>query len=305
MDDTKHLLEHAQGRAPEASFDLEDVRDRRSFRERRRKLGAAAVGLGLTVAIVAGAVFTMVSSGTQGENRDARGGGGLPSVPHSIVALKPGEFSYQRIRIGSSCDGCGGSALLVESWWALNDSGRIKVLEKRNYGIDGGSFGPGEFPDEGDLSAFPTEPAALESFLLERSGSSGASPRPEVTPAPGVPLEEGQLWLAIRDYLGSTQYLNATPELRAAMLQVLAQIPMVHVEAGATDPLGRLATVLRFRAYDADVDVFVEPNTRDFMAMTERFDDGGVGSLTVEAAGIVDSDHAEPRADQLTVPRTS
>ena len=89
-----------------------------------------------------------------------------------------------------------------------------------------------------------------------------------MTPAPGVPLEDGLLWLAIQDYLGSTQYLNATPELRAAMLQVLAQDAMVRVSTGATDPMGRPASTLRFHAYDRDVTVFVEPTSGDFMAKT-------------------------------------
>ena len=225
MDDTKHLLEQARSNAPETPFGLEDVRDRRTHRERRRRLGATVVGLGLTAAIVGGVAFAMVSSNTEGRIPGAGDGGSLASG--GTVVLGPGEFSYQRIRLefsthGPECDGCSDSSalLLVESWWGPDDSGRIEVLEKKNYGIDEGDFGAGEFPDEGDLSAFPIEPAALEAFLLERSGSDGASPRPEVTPAPGVPLEEGQMWLAIRDYLGSTQYLNATPELRAAMLQI-------------------------------------------------------------------------------------
>ncbi len=299
MPDSKLLLERARDRAPETPFGLEEVRDRRTSRERRRRVGATIVGLGLTVAILAGAASAMVSSPSDEGTRGPMSGVGLP--PAHMATLGPGEYSYQRIRYGLSCEGCEGSGLLVASWWASDDSGRIDVLERRNYGIDAGSFGPGEFPDEGDLSAFPTDPAALEAFLLDRSGSSGASPRPEVTPAPGVPLDEGQLWLAIRDYLGSTQYLNATPELRAAMLRVLAEVPMVSVDPGAADPSGRAATVLRFHAYDADVEVFVAPDTGDFLAMTERFDDGGVGSIVVEAAGIAASDHALPHGDERTV----
>ncbi len=240
------------------------------------------------------------------------GGEGLPAEYPHVITLDAGEYSYQRIRVDScesgpevsgetAVDACEGN-LLLESWWALDDSGRIEVLEARNYGIDGGRFGPGEFPDEGDLSEFPTEPAALEAFLLERSGSDGASPRPDVTPAPDVPLEEGLLWNAIRDFLGSTQYLNATPELRVAMLRVLADAPMVSVESGLTDPTGRPARVLRFSAYDEDVEVFVDPDTGDFLAMTMnwRFSDG-VTSVVVEAAGVTTSDHTTPEAVQQSV----
>jgi hypothetical protein len=294
MDDSKQLLERAQAHAPEAGFELDDVRDRRERRERRRRIGGAVVGLGLTVAIVAGAAFAMASSGPGDQPVTAMGGGSLPA-PHT-VPLGPGEYSYQRIRY--PCEPCGQDSLFAESWWATDGSGRIKVMEQHNYGIQEGTFGPGEFPDEGDLSSFPSDPDALEAFLLERSGTAGASPRPDESPAPGVSLEEGQLWLAIRDYLGSTQYLNATPELRASMLQVLSRDPMVQVETGVADPLGRPANVLRFHAYDADVEVFAAPTTGDFMAMTED----GVTTRIVESAGVVGDDHERPRGDQQTVP---
>jgi len=236
------------------------------------------------------------------------GGGGLPA-PARTVSLAPGEFSYQRIKIESTstCTDCGVNQveLLAQSWWGSNDSGRIDVSKAVNYGIRGGMFAAGTFPTEGDVSGFPTDPQALRTFLLERSAENGASPRPAITPAPGVPLEDGQLWLAIADYLGSTQYLNATPELRAAMLQVLAQDPMVHVSAGGTDPLGRPASTLRFRAYDAEVTVYVEPTTGDFMAQTQRFDDGSTGAVIVEEAGIATSDQALPRGQRISVPTAS
>ena len=293
MDDSKRLLERARAHAPEPSFDLDDVRSRRGRLERRRRVGGAVVGLGLTVAIVAGAAFAMASSGDRPAGA-RRGGSSLPA-PHTFP-LGPGEYSYQLIRY--PCEPCGKDTLYAESWWALDGSGRINVMEQHNYGIQEGTFRPGEFPDEGDLSAFPTEPSALEAFLLERSGTDGASPRPDVTPAPGTPLEEGQMWLAIRDYLGSTQYLNATPELRAAMLQVLSRVPMVQVDTGVEDPLGRGANVLRFHAYDADVEVFADPTTGDFMAMTED----GVATILVENAGIVGDDYSRPHGDGRTVP---
>jgi hypothetical protein len=308
MDDTKRLLEQARHRAPTPAFDLDDVRDRRSRHDRRRRVSAAIVGLGITAAIVAGAAFATASVGTHGRTVGPAGGGGLPA-PARTVALAPGEFSYQRIRIesDSACADCGVShvELLAESWWAPDGSGRIDVSKAQDYGIHGGVFGAGTFPTEGDLTGFPTDPETLRTFLLERSARDGASPRPDVTPAPGVPIEDGQLWLAIQDYLGSTQYLNAAPELRAAMLQVLAQDPMVRASTGATDPLGRPASTLRFHAYDADVTVFVEPTSGDFMAKTERYDDGSTGSVIVEEAGIATSDRALPQGQRITVPAGS
>ncbi len=302
MDDTRRLLERARSIAPEPLFTLEDVSERRVRRAQRRRLSAAVVGLAITVAIVGGAVSAMEASPVHRAVTNPGAGSGLPA-PRRTVTLGPGEYSYQRIRIQEGCPSCGGAVdLQVASWWRSDNSGRIDVMKAANYGIQGGVFGPGQFPDEGDLSAFPTDPAALEAFLLTRSGPGGASPRPDVTPAPGVPLQDGQLWLAIHDYLGSTQYLNATPELRAAMLQVLSADPMVSVHRGTTDPLGRAAVALTFHAYGADVSVFVDPTTGDFLASTDRFADGGTGSVVVEDAGIVDSDNALPQGPDQTVP---
>ncbi len=310
MDDTKRLLEQAQRLAPTPTFDLDDVRDRRARHDRRRRISATVVGLGITAAIVAGALFAATSGAThRGAVRPGAGGGaGLPA-PARTVALALGEFSYQRIKYEatSTCADCGVNQieLLAQSWWASDNSGRIDVSKAENYGIHDGMFAAGMFPTEGDLTGFPTDPEALRTFLLERSAENGASPRPAVTPAPGVPLEDGQLWLAIQDYLGSTQYLNTTPQLRAAMLQVLAQDPMVQVATGATDPLGRPASTLRVHAYDADVTVFVDPTSGDFMAKTERFDDGSIGSIIVEEAGIATSDQALPQGHRITVPAAS
>jgi hypothetical protein len=236
----------------------------------------------------------------------------MPRVTDPPAELAPGEYSYLRLRLYSTCasdvsptSACAQTQLHAESWWALDDSGRRDALEMTGgYGFDQGIYGPGAFPDEGDLSGFPTDPDALRAFVLDRAAPGGASPRPEVTPAPDVPLEEGLLWNSIRDYLGSTQYLNATPSLRAAMLQVLADVPMVTVDVGAVDPAGRAATGLSFHAYDADWEVFADPRTGDFLSMTERYDDAPqetIRVVLVEAAGFTTTDHERPEADRLTI----
>jgi len=306
MTDTKHLLERARRAAPEPSFDLEHVRARRDRHERRRRVSATVVGLGLTAAIVVGAVSVMGPVDGDDARRPLEG---LPLGERTVV-LGDG-FAYQRLRLYAVCDpeadssgGCDQTRpqLHLEAWWALDDSGRIRVLEQHDYGVDEGRFGTGTFPDEGDLSAYPIEPDVLESFLLDRSAAGGASPRPDVTPAPGTSLEQGQLWLAIRDYLGSTQYLNATPELRAALLRVLARQPMVSIEQRAADPLGRTAVALRFHAYGADLAVFVDPTSGDFLAMTEHFADQDVTHVVVvEEAGVTSSDEGRPRVGDTSV----
>jgi hypothetical protein len=310
MPDTTHLLDRARRRAPEPRFDLEDVRRRRERRERGRRVRAGALGVAITVGLLVAAVNAVGSLGGDPAVGTRDGGTGLPVATRPAGGLTPGEYSYQRILIYEACptdlapdSGCATTRLRAEAWWALDDSGRREALENHGYGFDDtGRFGPGEFPDEGDLSAFPIDPDALEAFLLDRSSSDGASPRPDVTPAPGVPLEEGLVWNSVRDYLGSTQYLNATPALRAAMLRVLATVPMVRVDVRQTDPSGRPAIALRFRAYDADHEVFVDPATGDFLAHTERYDDvDAVWVTLVEEAGFATSDDTQPKDDAHTV----
>lgn len=311
MPDTTHLLDHARRRAPAPGFDLQDVRRRRERRERGRRVRAGALGIAITVGLLVAAVNVVGPLGGDPAAGTRDGGTGLPVATRPAESLATGEFAYQRIVIYETCGepnlapdaACATTRLRAEAWWALDDSGRREVLEDHGYGFHPtGRFGPGEFPDEGDLSAFPTDPEALEAFLLDRSAPDGASPRPDVTPAPGVPLEEGLVWNSVRDYLGSTQYLNATPALRAAMLRVLATVPMVTVDARQTDPIGRPAIALRFRAYDADHEVFVDPATGDFLAHTERY--GGADAVwvtLVEEAGFAQADDVQPQGDARTV----
>lgn len=310
MRDLKDLLEQGANAAPRKDLPLSDLHDRRDRRRRRQRLQAGVLGMTVTVALVASAILLLPAKGDSGLGARA-GGDGLPAMTGTPPALRPGQYSYQRILLYGTCDvadvspmaPCATTVLHMESWWTLDDSGRKVVLEAHDYGAgETGRFGPGQFPDEGDLSAFPTDPEALQAFLLDRSAPGGASPRPEVTPAPGVPLDEGLLWNSIQDYLGSTQYLNATPALRAAMLRVLAEQPMVTVTSDATDPAGRAAVELRFRAYDADTHVFVDPGSGDFLAMTQRYDGQDAISVTlVEAAGFTATDDTPPRGDQQTI----
>jgi hypothetical protein len=318
MSETKRSIERAGLQAPTPDFSLDDLRDRRDRQRRRRRLAGGIVGVGVTMALVAAAVMSLGSFGDPGRALARDGGVGLPPPTRGLAAVSADKYSYQHLVVRGSCPGhsdgqttvgivdglavCPDEELDLESWWTSDGSGLIQVNTKQNYGFAGGTFGPGEFPAEGDVSGYPLDPVALRAFLLERSGSTGASPRPDVTPAPGVPLDEGLLWNAIQDYLGDTQYLNSTPALRAAMLEVLATLPMVSVDASATDPAGRDAIALRFFAYDQDVVVFVDPATHDFSAMTKVSPDtGSREAVVVEAAGATASISDPPSGTDLSV----
>jgi hypothetical protein len=296
MPETKHLIERAAHEAPLATFSLDDVRARRDRRQSRRRLSAGIVAGGVTLALIALALAASGSLGGQDRVHVPRGGVGLPPATRQPVTVGPNEYSYQHLDLSYAwvCGGepggdqsCPNSQVDLESWWRADGSGRVIVDGKRNYGIDAGTFGPGEFHTEGDLSSFPLNVDELRALLLARSAPDGASPRPDVTPSPGVPLDEGLLWNAIRDYLGDTQYLNTTPALRASLLEVLATVPMVSVDLQAHDPVGRDAIALRFTAYAEDTVVFVDPATHDFLGMTETYvDSGSTGTVIVRSAGV-------------------
>jgi hypothetical protein len=307
------LLERAAGRAPTPSFTLDDVQARRERAQRRRRVTSGAVGGFVTLALIALAVAGLGPFSSDGSLHVAHGGVGLPPATQVTPTAGPNQYTYQHLVYSSGCgtlpadqSTCPDNALDIQSWWKRDGSGRIQTTEQRNYGLKDGTFGPGEFPTEGALNDFPTNPDALRTFLLDRSGPDGASPRPDVTPAPGVSLDDGLLWNSIRDYLGSTQYLNTTPALRASMLEVLATVPMVSVDTTAHDPVARDAIALRFFAYEEDVVVYVDPATHDFLAMSTTNEESSYHALVVvESAGIVRTTDEVPTGRDRSIPTAS
>lgn len=311
MPETKQLIERAAQKAPLPGFSLDDVRARRDRRQGRRRLSAGIVAGGVTLALIAFALFAFGPLAGQGRVQVPQGGVGLPTATRDPVSIGPNQYSYQHLVYSLQCTigqdvpdtTCPDVKLDLQSWWTWDDSGRIERNAQRNWGGPEGTFGPGEFHTEGDLSAFPSDPDALKAFLLERSGPDGSSPRPDVTPSPGVPLEDGLLWNAIRDYLGSTQYLNTTPALRASMLEVLATVPMVRVDLQAHDPVGREAIALRFVAYGEDVVVFVDPASHDLLGMTDtNLEQGAEGTVIVQSAGATATTDQAPTGSDRSIP---
>jgi hypothetical protein len=309
MTEAKQLLARAARRAPEPDLTIEDIWQRRGRAQRHRRMSATIVGVGVTLALIAASLVAAGSSRGRGRVQVPNGGIGLPPATKLPVTIGPNESSYEHLAYTSSCDetnvgtSCVENSVDLESWWRADDSGRIVVNAQENFGAHPGSFDPGTFHTEGDLTGFPLDPDALRAFLLERSGENGASPRPDVTPSPRVPLEEGLLWNSIRDYLGSTRYLNATPALRAAMLEVLATVPMVSVDVQAHDPSGRDAIALRFVAYAEDTVVFVDPATHDFLGMTGSYIETGYrGTVLVASAGRTTSIDDVPTGADRSIP---
>ncbi|MGZ4150782.1 MAG: hypothetical protein ACXVQJ_12125, partial [Actinomycetota bacterium] len=276
-------------------------------RRRHERLSAGAVGVAVTVALIAWALATIPGGASRSVPRD---GAVLPPAVAAPLTAADGQFYVQQIRETTTCStaSCPGPDLGVDLaatlWWGLDGSGRIDASRHANFGIREGTFGPGAFPTEGDLTSFPTDPAALRTYLVDRSAPNGASPGPgEPTPTPGVDARTGDVWGSIEHLLADpAAYGNTTPALRAALVDVAAGLPMATVDATALDPAGRQAIRIRVDAFQGVTDVFVDPASHDLLALVTTFDDGWVDTYTVLRAGVADSTTAMPGPRQSSIP---
>jgi hypothetical protein len=295
MNDMRDDLRRAARLAPPPPEAFEGLERRREISHRRQRLGAAAVGLTVTLALVAGAVFAVGRLTHHGTGRPGdEGSGGLPRS----LSMEAGEYSYYRFAVISSNNewsdqnqqGLVPARSVIEAWWALDGSGRIEVDESSTgYGPPReGIYGPGDFPIESDLSDLSTNPSILSDQIRSRSAPNGASPQPQVTPGPDQSPETGGLWRAVVDLL---QQPNATPELRAALFTVGQGVPGVQTVTGAQDPVGRSATALRLTSEEANREILFDPDTHQPMAFLEVGLDGtwSVTYVVVEAGLTADT----------------
>lgn len=309
MNSAKELLERAERSAPRAAFELADVERRRDRRQTRKKAGTIVVALALATGTFGTAFLAL-----RQDQGTAIGGptGSEPGLPPATVAplvAGPGEYHVQRIHFDTKClDGIGDcetaepeTALEATIWWNPDDSGMIDVDVLGNYGITEGTFGPGEFPSGIDTSGFPTDPAELAAFLLERSQDDGASPAPLVSPPPDGHAQDGRMWRAITDILESHR---VTPELRAALMDVAAGLQGAHVQTDAVDPVGRPAHVV-WMTDDTGLRaqrIYVDPGSHELLAWTWGAADGSSvdWSWVIEEAGVAPAVGEAPT--ELSIP---
>lgn len=306
MPDTKHLLERAGRSAPDVSFGLDDVRRRGERRHRDQRIRAGVVGL--TLAVVA-AALGFIAFRPAADRETTLGAGPtfdavLPPATTAALVAGPGESYYRAVLLVSKAGD--GARLDATYWWSPDDdSGRIDVTQAVAYGIDGGRFGPGEFPNWNgiDVSSFPLDPAELTAFLLERSAESGASPAPMVTPPPEGAPNDGQLWRAITDLLADP---HVTPEVRAALLDVAAALQGSSVSMDVVDPAGRPAYEIAFGNWGGELEerLYVDPDTHELLAQTTSSEDGILEIYLVQHAGVADSTETAPEPDGGSVPLT-
>jgi hypothetical protein len=304
MPDTRDLLERAALSAPPARLELEDLAARhRRIRTRDRGL---AIGTALALTFAA-AGLAYVSLGSADRSQVSSTGptgpsiepGALPRADRPPLVAANGEYYSFRVHLYEDCarvpdpTECWGGELLATWWWnPVDDSGRIDVEIAREYGIDEGLFEPGAFPNINgiDVSAFPEDPVELSSFLLRRSQPDGASPAPLISPPPGGAPEDGRMWRAITDLLKDP---HVTPTIRAALLEVAADLQGSDVELNMSDPAGRPSHVISLALGDSGwiERLYVDPASHEFLA-SAWFAPGGGGPHVVwlvETAGVTES----------------
>ena len=265
MNDTRRVLEQATRWAPTSHADLEALYERRDAKRRRSRVLAASLALVITLG---GTAFAIRAIG--GPARTALSGGGQIGTPTQNLQLGEGEYYYQRF------DGGWG---VCESWWALDDSGRLDIAVKSSgggscWGSKKGICEPGTFySDSGAVAQLSTDPQELLSQLEDRVQPDGASPEPYADW--GGPIE----WGLIRSLGELLQAPDVTPEQKAAMMVVAADLS-TSIDTDAPDPEGRPAILLTLDSEHQTHQWWFDPESHQPLAM---------GGFIVQAAGVVRS----------------
>jgi hypothetical protein len=263
-EDVKDRLRRASGFVRPPDDPVERLYRRRTTKRRHDRLAAGGVALTLFVAAVGGSLYALRGSGHA--RRPVANGGSL--------ALGDGQYSFIRrtLVVPSMAEFNDGGTVVIQTWWATDGSGRRTASnDGASYGLPSeGTWGAGDFPDIGDLSGLSTDPQTLLDQLRDRSAEGGASPQPDVTPTAGDQADEtGGLWRTVKDLLGAP---NATPELRAALVQAAELIPGVHRIDSVTDPVGREGYGLELDIESVSDRIDVDPVTLLPLAIESRLD---------------------------------
>lgn len=288
------------GAGIQPKLDLEDLTRARERAQRRRQRRAAAFAGALSIAVI-GALLV----GLRFESRDrssASSGGGDGGQAPGHPALVPGQYLYLRQTIVAE-----NGKIVTQTWWASDDSGRIAfecTVPDCAKNPPTGSFGPGAFPTDDDVSGLSAEPSLLLTQMEERTAPGGGSPEPEFSPGPELTpgVTSGSIWDAGTNIL---QDPTGGPDLRAALVQVLSGLPGVQVQTGVTDPAGRPATAV---VLDGVLDggapqaIYVDPSTDQVMAAGGPPGTNGSSGYVLYDEGVVSSTDAPPTGGEWLFP---
>jgi hypothetical protein len=261
MNDTRSLLERAARTTPAPTPDIGQIYERRSTKARRRRVSAAAVAI---LVAVGGSSLALNAIGGTRPGLGAAAGNEI-GAPTQDITLRPGEYYYQRF------DGGWG---VCESWWALDDSGRLDNAPGGGncWGPEAGIYQPGDFfSDSGPVAGLSTDPSVLMSQLRNRVQPDGASPEPYADW--GGPIE----WGLIRSLGELLEAPDVTPEQKAAMLVVAAELSS-SVDMKARDAQGRPAILLTLDSENETHRWFFDPQSHQPL---------DIDGYVMQAAGVV------------------
>jgi hypothetical protein len=303
MADEHDLLEHARRRAPSTDLtflDLERRRDRR-VRAKRFEAGVAAITI---AALVLGGTFLALRerSGTGPVGGGDPGGATLPPATQPPAEAGPGQYYFAKTwsrspTVCSDVSGCEYRTTEALTWWSTDESGRISTdaVDER--------YPPGGFPHDTITTGLPTDPTVLREAMFDRSAPAGESPEPQTTVSPGQDGMDASVEQSIVNLLAMP---NATPALRAALLEVLAGMPDVTLELSATDPVGRPAYLVLVTTFGGPTvnRLYVDPATHELLARVAASPDGGEVWETwiLEEAGIADGVDSAPGTSVVLAP---
>jgi hypothetical protein len=290
MNELRPLLDRARREAPPAAPDLERLHRRREHKERAGHVLTATLALLVGFAAIGGAWFAF-----RGASDARSGSGGTIGAPTINLHVPDGAYYYIRTHADPAVMAVNADANLDprneatyasneatwETWWATDDSGRIRNLQG-SYFHDG-TFGAGGFSsDSGQVSDLSSDPVELERQLRIRVDPGGASPEPYDDW--GGPVEWG-LIRSIRELLDAP---DVAPDVKAALLQVAVGLEGVgaQLDLQAKDPVGRAAILLTTETEGATHEWWFDPYSHQLLAARDMRDGSSESAEIVEGAGI-------------------
>jgi len=278
------------GAGVEPHLDFEDLtRARERARTRKQRRAAATAGV-LSVAVI-GALLVGLRFEDRGPGSALPGAGGNAQ---GRQALQPGQYLYLRETMAVD-----NGKIVTQTWWASDDSGRLAfdcTVQDCAKTAPTGSYGPGDFPTDDDVGGLSADPSILLTQMEQRTAPGGSSPEPEFSPGPELTsgVTAGSLWDAGTNIL---QDPTGGPDLRAALTQVLSNLPGVQVRTGVTDPAGRPSTALVLDGVldgGAPAAIYVDPATGQLMAEGAPPGSNGSSGYVIYDEGVVSSTDAAP-----------
>jgi hypothetical protein len=294
-------LEPTRDAAPIRDLSLEDLVERRERKMTSRRVGALAVSFAIILAM-AGAFVAVNRTGT-GTTKEAGTTPEAWTMPPGL-AIPAGSYAYVHVINYPPV----GNPTSDEQWWwfsPTDGTGRVKVEgiggDHVPYSSDT-TYGPsGEMTDGPKLvplDGLSTDPALLADQLFQRAQEPG-SPAPTTLHSPQEVADVANILL---------NEANATPELKAALSQVLVNLPGVTIEPDTADPVGRSGWSVQFTDPDGSGSRtwWFDRDSDQLLAVRNHFTaNGGYTYFSIyEASGVV-ADTSAMNPEPTFIPPTT